>query len=69
MIFSLSMENQINIYQPDSYLNQTMWIGYHQEHSDINSMMSHRLQIELRRCLISYIYGRILLDFGKHGMS
>lgn len=34
-------ESWINIYQLDSYLNQSirLWIGY-QEHSNINSMMS-----------------------------
>lgn len=63
-------ESQINLYHLDSYLNQTirLWIGY-QEDSNISSMVTHILQIQLRKCLFSYIYGSVLLDFGKYGMS
>jgi len=71
VILGLSIkESQINIYHLDSCLNQTtaLWIDY-QEDSNINSIMSHTLHIQFRKCLISYIYGRVLLDFGKYGMS
>lgn len=71
VIFCLSMKkSQVNTDHLDSHLNETirLQIGY-QENSNVNSMVSHTLEIWLRKCLIPYIHGRVLLDFGKYGMS